>query len=482
MRFRVLPLATVLLAAFVTPLLAARPTPRVEALLGESSSPGDLRARLFAYADSLGTKTATAGFMAGDAWFYAGVSFDRGGKGDSAIWCYERAIATRNSAEERRAMAAALCRRQGPGDVKRAQSILRGLLNEPGAGDVIVGEMAWATFLAGQPDSAAKWFATSEHTLSSDLEWRYRMGEVALEQRDNKKAFRLLFPLAVLSYKQDVDVMDMLKRAATDAIQPEKVAEEVDRGIRSREIGESKVLQAMGAKPVKLAGHDGFPLGAMIVAGSSKKTQRAVVILAAPGDTIASYDSLAIGLRGAGFATILLSPRGSGRSVGPDCPLPSTWRGREEFLHSLVADDITAAFETLARNVRVDTTRYVVIASGGVASMATEAAARDRRVFLLSLMSPNPAAVDRGTMRTWAASRRMPMFLTTAPEDYQSRDLVERIYQATNRGDSRVVEARVPGTGAQTIDASADTRARMIKWLRESWTASTATRPTSPRK
>jgi ABC-type Na+ transport system ATPase subunit NatA len=40
MRFRVLPLATVLLAAFVTPLLAARPTPRVEALLGESSSRG----------------------------------------------------------------------------------------------------------------------------------------------------------------------------------------------------------------------------------------------------------------------------------------------------------------------------------------------------------------------------------------------------------------------------------------------------------
>src|SRR5262245_45272407 len=330
MRFRLLPLAPVLLPAFVTPLFAARPTPRVDALLGESTSPSDLRARLAAYADSLGTKTATAGFMAGEAWFYIGVSFDRGGNGDSAIWGYERAIATRNSMEERRALAAALCRRQAPNDVTRARNILRGLLSEPGAGDAIVGEMAWATFLAGQPDSAAKWFATSELSLSSDLEWRYRMGTVALEERDNRKAFRMLYPLGVMSRKQDVDVMAMLKRAATDAIQPEKVEEEVDRGIRSREIGEAKVLQAMGAKPVKFAGRDGFPLGAMIVAGPGTKAQRGVVILAAPGDTIASYDSLTIGLRAAGFATILLDPRGSGRSVSSDCPLPSTWRGREE--------------------------------------------------------------------------------------------------------------------------------------------------------
>jgi hypothetical protein len=278
------------------------------------------------------------------------------------------------------------------------------LINEPGAGDATVGAMAWATFLAGQPDSAATWFATSELALSSDLEWRYRMAQVALERHDTRKAFRLLFPLAVISRKQDTDVMGMLKQAATEAIQPEKVEEEVERGMRSRDIGEAKVVQAMGAKRVTFAGRDGFPLGGLIVAAQSQKAQRGIVILAAPGDTIASYDSLAIGLKSAGFAAILLDPRGSGHSVGEDCPLPSTWRGREEFLHSLVSDDITVAFQVLARNVRIDTTRYVVLASGSVASMATETAARDRRVVLLALASLNPPRGPR-TMRTGGGAR-----------------------------------------------------------------------------
>jgi hypothetical protein len=119
MRPRFLRLTPFLLAALVTPLLAARPSPRVEALLGESPSPGELRAHLIGYTDSLGTKTASAGFVAGDAWYYAGLSFDRGGKGDSAI-----ALRAGSRDTQFRAKSAVRWRTRwpagGPGDVARA--------------------------------------------------------------------------------------------------------------------------------------------------------------------------------------------------------------------------------------------------------------------------------------------------------------------------------------------------------------------------
>ena len=356
------------------------------------------------------------------------------------------------------------------------------LLNElSSGGDATVGEFAWATFLGGQPDSAAAMLAPSELALSTDLEWRYRMGHIYLD-RDHRKAFRLLFPLAVLSRKQDSEVMGMLRQAATEAIPPERVAGEVDRAIHTRDVPEAKVLERMAGARVMFPGRDGFPLSGIVVAAPSARAQRGAVILMAPGDTIASYDSLAIELRRAGFASILLEPRGSGRSVGEDCPLPSTWRGREEFMHTVVADDIAIAFQVLTRHVRVDTTRYAILASGATASIGAEAAARDRRVKLLLLASPNPAPVDRGPMRAWVAARSLPLFLVTAPEDYLSRDLVERLYAVTNRGASRVVEARVPGSGAQALAVSRDTRARMVRWLKESWPVTPATRPTSPKK
>ena len=96
-------------------------------------------------------------------------------------------------------------------------------------------------------------------------------------------------------------------------------------------------------------------------------------ILVASGDTLADYDSLAVGLRRMGLAVMLVEPRGSGRSVGPRCPLPDAWRGREAEMQDRSADDAREAIRALARETTIDTTRYLLVGVGESAPIAVEA-------------------------------------------------------------------------------------------------------------
>lgn len=468
------------LAVSAVAVYAMRPTPRLDGLLAAADSSEDLRARLFAFADS--AERVGDWFQTGAAWYYAGLSFDRGGVGDSAVACYERAASVRGAGEERLALASALLRRQGPGDVARARDVLERLGRETtGEGDETAqGLLAWSMFLAGHADSAAAAFTHVRPALEQDLEWRFRLAQVSLANQDLNDTYRLLWPLAILSRRTDPDVLRMLTEALGPRVRPQRIDDELARAMRERDIAESRILLALRARRASFTGRDGFPLAGVVVADSGKRAQRAAVVLVAAGDTLADYDTLAADLLGEGFATLLLDLRGHGRSVAPFCPLPGTWRGREELMQALCAQDVPLALRALASATRVDTTRYLIVAAGAAAPIAAETAAEDPRVAALLLASPNPSLVERGTMRARLASRTLPLYVLTAPEDILIAGYVDRLYQVSDRRASRVDDASVPGSGATLFNEAPASRARFLRWLRETW-AARARRPAPPK-
>jgi predicted alpha/beta hydrolase len=225
------------------------------------------------------------------------------------------------------------------------------------------------------------------------------------------------------------------------------------------------VLHDMDGRRVSFLARDGSRLGGVVAVPGDAGAHRAAIVLMAPGDTIANYDSLGVALVQAGFATLFLDVRGSGWSVSPTCPSPDTWAEREEALQHLVARDVRAALGELATHVPIDTTRYLVAGVGGAASMAVEAAALDSRVGALLLVSPKPEAVERGPMRARLAKLQLPTFFQVGQEDFTEADVTDALYQAGNRSASRVVEARFMGSGALVFHNDPTIAARFTRWL-----------------
>ena len=110
-----------LLAALACPLWAGMPPTRAQVLLTQCPSHESLRASLLEYAH--GAPRAER-LPAGEAMFYAGLSYERAGRPDSAIACYRGAIERRGNNAERLALADALLRRARPDDLAAARALL----------------------------------------------------------------------------------------------------------------------------------------------------------------------------------------------------------------------------------------------------------------------------------------------------------------------------------------------------------------------
>src|SRR5580765_120023 len=130
----------------------------------------------------------------GEALYYQGMSFEREGKRDSAIACYQGAVSYRNNDEDRKALMDALLRRRGPNDPAQVLRVLarpaRNVIGEPSR-DVAEwnGRKAWALYLSGQGDSALRVMHSSEYWLLQPInpmqrEWRYRLGVIEEDHGD----------------------------------------------------------------------------------------------------------------------------------------------------------------------------------------------------------------------------------------------------------------------------------------------------------
>ncbi|TMQ67676.1 MAG: hypothetical protein E6K78_04070 [Candidatus Eisenbacteria bacterium] len=448
---------------------------RVDALLRQSTSAADLRARLLAHAASL---PDSAHREQGEALYFVGLSFERDGKADSAITAYERACELRGEPTDRDALVDALLQRDASGDAARALARLRGpvvpvLLSTQWDAQNFDARQAWALYLAGRADSALDLLHSIDEDLYQDdnplaRDWRYRAAVMELEHGDAKRAVAYLEPLAVASREADRDVMGMLKEAGRKlGVQP-RLHETLRRRLMEGERDDKALLTRLGMRRLSFTAEDGAVLGAILLAPAT--AHRALVVLLDSGESVEAYDSLASGLGRAGYALVFLEPRGSGGSVGPACPLPETWRGREARMQLRVAEDVVHALRTLAKATSVDTASYGIVAAPTMGSSAIDAARVDHRVRRLVLLSPTPSPVDLGRMGATLARLKLPVFFQTVEQDAESAENADALLASAQSRASRVADSPL-GHGAQAFHYDASALPRLLRWLDESWPA-----------
>jgi hypothetical protein len=457
-----------------------------QAILSQAVSPAGLRARLDSLANAEAARNPS---LAGEARYYQGMSFFRAGLLDSAITALQSALTLRKGRDELLELADVRLLRDGPGDAAAVLREFAPAIAEAGSETAytlvwLQRRLAWAHVLAGHPDSAAALFEACEDMPGLSLEWRYRMALPALATGDARKAFDLLFPVAVASRKQDADVMQQLERAAAKLGDPRAPGAQVDAEIHRRDAHAQKLFESWGGRRVLFPGTDGFRLtGIVVPAGGSPPPAlpAGAVVLMASRDTLADYDSLVIALRDHGVSTILVPPRGSDWSVGPACPLPDAWEGREERLQGQCALDVRRALRQLAATTPVDTTRYLVVGTTSTCVSAAQAARLDRRVRGLLLVSPLIQDVDRGPMCADLGATRVPAFYQIAPEDFDfSYEVTDLLYQSGNHSASRVVEGTQAGHGVAQFRSDPTLLPRFLRWLDDTLRARSPARATPP--
>ena len=474
-------LLTLLSLACAVAVQAEPPATRARILLTLADSPADLRSQLLAYADSAATAGDHAG--AGEALGYAGESFQRESRVDSAIVCHRRAFELVRDDEHLFALVDQLLLRHGAGDPAEVIERLGAALShsELAAPAAMIGRIAWARFQQGKIDTAAALFASVENRLLPHFEWRFRMSRVAFARKEYRRTVDLLLPNAIRARGTDDDVVEMLEQAGKALAMESRIQNEVLRQVEDRDRSEIALASALGGRLLALHAADGFPLGCLLVPAAStsrSRTARAVpatpkrqppllaVVLMAPGDTLASADSLVLALRRHGLTTLLLHVRGYGASVGPACPSPDAWFDREAALQALIARDVRDAVSGVRRVTLVDSTRYLVAGVAASATMAVEAATLDARVKALLLVSPAPAPVDRGPTRARLARLRPPVFFQIAPDDFETTyAITDALYQAGDRSASRVAESTMSGRGLAQFRDDPALAPRFLAWL-----------------
>ena len=460
------------LALSMLPAIAGAGTApsRTQILLTQCPSRESLRASLIAYADSIQPSQPP---NAGLAMFYAGVSYSRASLRDSAIACFERAVSTQGGDEERLALVDGLLMRRREGDLDAALAILEPAARQARtqaspAADDYQARLGWAELLAGRTDRALELFKPLEAALDLDPVWGYRMARVFVEAGEVKRAIGALSPLAIACRQHDEEIMALAGRAFEPFGDKSRLESGIRREIASRDRDEAKLIQRLGGRRVLWSAPDGYALGGVVAAPTGEKRRRAAVVLWAPGDTLESYDSLTVALNRAGWALMLMQARGSGWSASPACPFPDAWEGREDALQEICARDVREALRALSLAATIDTTRYLVVGVGRTAPIAVEAAQGDPRVSALLLLSPLPAAVERGTMRERIRLLKLPIYFANAPEDFPQFELTETMYQSGDRGRSRVADVRSAGSGARPFRRDGAALQRLVAWAEES--------------
>ena len=483
---RAVPIAVLACLAFAAlPVRAAAPTP-TQLILREAVSPADLRARLAAYA-----RIAEAGDRtgAGEAWSYSGWSHWRGTQPDSAILGWRRALELRGNYEDRFDLADALLSRQAPGDIDEAVGMLSQALPEvqaqaPQAASRFQALLAWGRLVAGELEESRRLFDGVESEISRDPLWRYRLARATLTGPDQAKAIILLRNLALASRGQDEEVMQLIEMASQRIGQRDALDRDLIDKREQRDIVEDRVVTRIEGRRVRLAANDGFPLGGVLMESKGSGRHRPAIVLVAPGDTLSDFDSLGVALRSGGLHTLLLAVRGTGMSVAPACPLPVAWRGREEFMLRRTALDVRDAVRAVKLAVRnTDTSGVVVVASRSMALAGALAAAQDRRVQALVLLSPDPDPVDRGALIAALAKRRIPVFIQQTMEDFPNFELLDLAFRATDQPVSRLSDGRSGGHGAVAFKQDRRVTPRFSQWLKESLAgpAKKAIPPAKPR-
>lgn len=448
------------------PAHAVSPAPSAEPLLLSGATPAEVRAHLAAFAASVENPRREA-----EAIYFEGMSYERAAMADSAIACYRRADARAKFPTAHRALEQALLRRRSPGDLKAAIAMLEqdqkqsdeegleGLRNDPSL-------LGWAYILAGEPKRGMAILKPLQAKLAGDPIWRYRFARGYFDTALYGEALPLLLDLAQDSREQDREVVHMLAVIEKRMGPNSHLHDRVTQMLHHHDDQEREALEALHARRVRLRAEDGTLIGGALFADSTGAPQRAAVVLAAIGDDLTAYDSLTTALRHAGFATLVLDPRGSGWSVQPDVALPDTWEGRQEPLERLVAADVSTAIGALGRLMRVDTTACVGIGVGSMAPVMIAAAANDSRIAALALLDPLTAPVDRGPTLARYRAAQVPTYLQMGLRGRFEKTFADTLSRAGAPQSLRIATSTTQGFGAGEFGALGVTPA-FVRWLDE---------------
>jgi hypothetical protein len=275
----------------------------------------------------------------------------------------------------------------------------------------------------------------------------------------------------VASRGQDADLVQLMQKAAELAGLSTAMSKDLVDLLATRDRVEQRVIDRMGGRRIRFAASDGFALSGVAIVPSGVTRPRAAIVMMSPSDTVADFDSLATTLQAGGCAVLLMDARGSGWAVGPDCPLPEAWRGREEALLHRSALDVRDGVRALSLTAKIDTGTVVLVASGEMALAAAEAAERDRRVRALVLLSPDPDPVDRGVLPATLARRPLPTFFQQTAEDWPNYEITDLALHAARERFSRISDARSPGVGAVAFQHDVRVAPRFTQWLKEALAA-----------
>lgn len=473
----------VLLVLVAAVALAADPSP-VQNILLAGRNPADLRARLLAHADSVRAN----GIDAGEAWYHAGLSWARGGSGDSALAAFERARAVRGNLEETLAAVDVLLARGAGSDLDSASSLLAPVLQQPGAGgDETLLRDAWIRARRG--DSAAlppivdlkrsPLFRTQAFVTNRPL-WAWRFAPLALGAGAGEAAWRMVSPLAVATRGRDAGISGLARAASVGRSLGTGYDAWLASACARADTVEIAALRRLGARPLAVKAEDGAALNAWYVPGPPGA---AIAVITAPAgsEQAAECDSLVAQLRRARFVVALLEPRGVRRSASATEPAALLCTGREEADQRRLARDLRHALTAAGRAAGASAPRGVIVGVGPGVLPAVLAAAADGRVQAVVLAGPEIAPGDRGWLRELLAASGVPAFFETGPDNVPQNLEIDRIVAALPPAQCRVADSRSRGHGAGLFRAGPEEGARLAGWISGTLMKPRATPPAPPR-
>ena len=477
--------AAALALALLPATAVAAPSTPVQDLLLAGAGPADVRARLVAHADSARADALSAG----EAWYWAGASWARSGRPDSALAAFARARVLRGNPEETLAAVDVLVARGAGADLDSAAALLAPLAAQPlgGLADEVAVRDAWlrvqrgdAAALTPLADPKRSPLLRPHAFVANRALWAGRFAPLALAAGHGDAAWRLVSPLAVATRGGDPG----LARLARAASAGQPTGTDYDGWIRSAcvraDTAELAAIRALGARPLAVRAEDGAALHAWYVPGP-RGAVIAAVIAPADGDAAAACDSLVTHLRRARLAVVLLEPRGVRRSASAAAPAALLRAGGEEAAQRRLARDLGHALGAAARAAGGRAPRGLAVGTGTDAMAAVLAAVADARFRAVLLSGPEIAPVDRGWLRASLAASGLPAYFETGPENVLENIVIDRIVGELPPGQFRVADSRSRGRGAELFRGGPAEGARLAAWLNGALQRPRATPPARPR-
>jgi hypothetical protein len=442
-------------------------------------SPQELRAQLGAWIDSTQARgpSAQEALDIGEAWSLIGQSQRRAGHADSALAAYARAYNARGMRDDAIPLADLLLARAQRGDADSAKHVLEPLRSEaedsrvPSARALMV-RYAWATAQTGHTREALAMATSQRDYLASHADWALRFSTLAMEAGQDSTALVWLWPGIVRSRGADLNAMALARRAANRRLRPGELERRVE---RSRVVADSLDEMALDRVPTSFKMSDGALLRAWLLPARTSGAPLAVIAPGPEEPAVALYDSLASQLRRAGYAVAIVDMRGVRGSVSAEHSGPEAWSDETnaQAMLTQAAADMGAAITSAVVATRADPRRVVLFTEGPLA-VAGALAVRAKAANALVLLTPAPAACERGWLIDALTVSGARTFVQTAPEDIYTNDALDRVMTLLPPARVRSAEARANGRGGAIFRQDASLAPRIVQWLRDAWPAKAA--------